>query len=107
MKAVILAGGFGTRLSEETDLIPKPLVEIGGRPIISHIMSIYAASGVTDFVVCCGYKGHLIKRYFAEDFLYRDDLVVDLKRRKIENLSSSGSDWTVTLIDTGLETMTG
>lgn len=107
MKAVILAGGFGTRLAEETDLRPKPLVEIGGKPILWHIMRIYAAAGITDFVVCCGYRGSMIKRYFAQYFLETSDLRVDLSTGDVEYLGSEGQNWTVTLIDTGLETMTG
>lgn len=107
MKVVILAGGMGTRLSEETHLKPKPLVEIGGMPIIWHIMKIYSAYGLNDFVICCGYKGHLIKEYFAEYSLHRSDLTIDIYNNKIEvNKKDTGS-WKVALVDTGLDTMTG
>jgi glucose-1-phosphate cytidylyltransferase len=107
MKVVLLAGGFGTRLSEETDAIPKPLVEIGGKPILWHIMNIYAAAGLTDFIVCCGYKGHLIKRYFAEYLLYNHDIEVDMRAGKVRTIGEKAADWHITLVDTGLETMTG
>ena len=107
MKAVILAGGFGTRLSEETELKPKPLVEIGDRPILWHIMKGYAAAGITDFVVCCGYRAEMVKRYFAQYFLLTSDLRVDLATGEVEYFGSRGEPWTVTLVDTGLHTMTG
>jgi glucose-1-phosphate cytidylyltransferase len=107
MKVVILAGGFGTRLSEETDVRPKPLVEIGGRPILWHIMKLYASAGLTDFVICCGYKGSMIKKYFADYYLQTSDIVVDLGRNAIEYLRSGTEDWRVTLVDTGQDTMTG
>jgi glucose-1-phosphate cytidylyltransferase len=106
MKVVILAGGFGTRISEETAIVPKPLVEIGGRPILWHIMKIYAAHGLTDFIVCCGYKGHLIKRYFHELYIQNSDVTVDLRTNQIEVHRSSAEPWRVTLIDTGENTMT-
>lgn len=107
MRVVILAGGFGTRLSEETDARPKPMVEIGGRPIIWHIMKIYAAAGFNDFVVCCGYKGEHIKKYFAEYFLRTSDITVDMRTGDIEYLNVKAEPWRVTLVDTGLDTMTG
>ncbi len=107
MKVVILAGGLGTRLSEHTDLQPKPLVEIGGRPILWHIMKIYAASGLKDFVICCGYKGHMLKRYFADYFLENADIVVNLADGKVDYINPQREDWCVTLIDTGSETLTG
>jgi glucose-1-phosphate cytidylyltransferase len=106
MKVVILAGGFGTRISEETAIIPKPLVEIGGRPILWHIMKIYAAHGLTDFVVCCGYKGHLIKRYFNDLFIQNSDITIDLRNNQIEVHRTSAEPWRVTLVDTGENTMT-
>jgi glucose-1-phosphate cytidylyltransferase len=107
MKAVILAGGVGSRLSEETQVKPKPMVEIGGKPILWHIMKIYAAHGITDFVVCCGYKGHIIKEYFANYFLYHADCRFDLKSNRMEVLRNGVEPWNVTLIDTGEQTMTG
>ncbi len=107
LKVVILAGGRGTRLSEETETLPKPLVEIGGRPIIWHIMKIYAAHGLNDFVVCCGYKGELLKSYFANFFIVNSDIRVDLSKHSVESLTKSDVDWRVTLIDTGADTLTG
>lgn len=107
MKVVILAGGFGSRLSEETQVRPKPMVEIGERPILWHIMKIYSAHGLNDFVICCGYKGHLIKSYFANYFLHACDLSFDLKENKMSLLSNGVEPWKVTLIDTGEDTMTG
>jgi glucose-1-phosphate cytidylyltransferase len=107
MKAVILAGGFGTRLSEETTIIPKPLVEIGGMPILWHIMKVYAHHGVSDFVICCGYKGHLIKRYFLDLFHRSNDMTIDLADNSVEVHRVASEPWRVTLADTGLETMTG
>ena len=107
MKAVILAGGFGSRLSEETQIKPKPMIEIGGKPILWHIMKIYAAHGINDFIICCGYKGYLIKEYFANYFLHRSDCVFDLKNNQMEVLRNGVEPWKVTLIDTGENTMTG
>lgn len=107
MKAVILAGGLGTRLSEETVLRPKPMVEIGGRPILWHIMKIYSANGINDFVICCGYKGYMIKEYFANYVLHNADVTVDIANNKASYHSNSGEPWRVTLIDTGESTGTG
>lgn len=107
MKAVILAGGLGTRLSEATHSIPKPMVEIGGKPIIWHIMKTYAEYGITEFIVCCGYKGYIIKEWFANYFLHTSDVTIDLKENSIEVLNSKTENWKVTLVDTGLNTMTG
>jgi len=107
MKAVILAGGFGTRLSEATNLIPKPMVEIGGKPILWHIMKIYSHYGINEFIICCGYKGYVIKEYFANYFRHNSDLTVDLKNNSIEVLCNHSEAWKVTMVDTGLNTMTG
>jgi len=107
MKAVILAGGLGSRLSEETTTKPKPMVEIGGRPILWHILKIYAAHGINDFIICLGYKGHLIKEYFANYFLYSADLTVDLAENRLEYHRSTCEKWRITLVDTGADTMTG
>lgn len=107
MKVVILAGGFGTRLAEETDVRPKPLVEIGGRPIIWHIMKIYEAAGLTDFIVCCGYKGQQLKNYFVNYFCENYDLTVDLAHNDVRFHGDPRERWTVTLVDTGLQTLTG
>ncbi|MBI5101249.1 MAG: glucose-1-phosphate cytidylyltransferase [Nitrospirae bacterium] len=107
MKVVILAGGLGTRLSEETDLRPKPMVEIGGRPILWHIMKIYSHYGFNDFIICLGYKGYVIKEYFANYFLHQSDVTIDLKDNKIEVHDCKAEAWRITLIDTGLKTMTG
>lgn len=107
MKVVIFAGGYGTRISEETVTLPKPLVEIGDMPILWHIMKIYAAHGLTDFVICCGYKGHLIKRYFLDYFQRGADLTIDLSTNSVEVRRAAAEPWRVTLADTGLETMTG
>ena len=107
MKAVILAGGFGTRLSEATNLIPKPMVEIGGKPILWHIMKTYAEHGITEFVVCCGYKGYIIKEWFANYFLHTSDVTFDLGKNQMEVHNSHSESWKVTLVDTGLNTMTG
>lgn len=107
MKAVILAGGFGSRLSEETTLKPKPMVEIGGKPILWHIMKIYSAHGINDFVILLGYKGYYIKEYFANYFLHQSDVTIDLKENGIEVINNSSEPWKVTLLDTGLDTMTG
>jgi glucose-1-phosphate cytidylyltransferase len=107
MKAVILAGGYGTRLSEETTVIPKPMVEIGNYPILWHIMKIFSAYGVDDFIICCGYKGQVIKRFFADYWLHHSDLTVDLKNHTIRHHRNGCEPWKVTLIDTGEATMTG
>jgi len=107
MKVVILAGGRGTRLQEETVLRPKPMVEIGGKPILWHIMKMYAAHGFTDFLIACGYKGEMIKEYFGNFFLHESDYVIDLQDGSLEVLNSGKLDWKVGVIDTGQETMTG
>jgi glucose-1-phosphate cytidylyltransferase len=107
MKAVILAGGYGTRLSEETGVRPKPMVEVGEQPILWHIMKIYAAYGINDFVICCGYKGHMIKQYFANYFLNMSDITFDMKSNKMEVHRNHTEPWRVTLVDTGDGTMTG
>lgn len=107
MKAVILAGGLGTRLSEETSSRPKPMVEIGGKPILWHIMKIYSSYGVNDFVVCLGYKGYVIKEYFANYFLHTSDVTFDIAANKVEVHHNSAEPWRVTLVDTGGMTMTG
>lgn len=107
MKVVILAGGLGTRLSEETDLKPKPMVEIGGKPILWHIMKIYSHYGFNDFIICLGYKGYVIKEYFANYFLHQSDVTIDLKDNKIEVHNCKAEAWKITLIDTGLNTLTG
>ena len=107
MKAVILAGGFGTRLSEETVSRPKPMVEIGGKPILWHIMKIYSSYGINDFVICCGYKGYVIKEYFANYFLHMSDVVFDMKNNTMSILQKRAEPWTVTLVDTGEASMTG
>ncbi len=106
MKVVILAGGLGTRLSEETDLRPKPMVEIGGKPILWHIMKIYSHYGFNEFVVCCGYKGYVIKEYFANYFLHQTDVTFDLANNKMEVHNSGSENWKVTLVDTGINTNT-
>lgn len=107
MKAVILAGGLGTRISEETLVRPKPMVELGGRPVLWHIMKTYAAHGIVDFIVCCGYKGYMIKEYFANYALHLSDVTIDLRKNAIEVHQSSVEPWRVTLVDTGEHTMTG
>ncbi len=107
MKAVILAGGFGTRISEETAVKPKPMVEIGGKPILWHIMKIYSAHGINDFVICLGYKGYLIKEYFANYYLHNSDVTFDLSDNRIEVHKTETEPWSVTLVDTGEDTMTG
>ena len=106
-KVVILAGGFGTRLKEMTENIPKPMVEIGGRPIIWHIMKIYSHYGFNDFIICLGYKGHVIKNYFHDYFLNATDVTFDLRNNTAAYGNSKAEPWKVTLVDTGLETMTG
>jgi len=107
MKAVILAGGYGTRISEETSVIPKPMVEIGGRPILWHILKIYSSYGINDFVICCGYKGYFIKEYFANYCLRMSDITFDLGDETIEVHEKRAESWRVTLVDTGDDTMTG
>ena len=107
MKAVLLAGGLGTRLSEETSLRPKPMVEIGGKPILWHIMKIYSAYGINDFIVCCGYKGYMIKEYFANYFLHTSDITFDVAGNSMEVHANSAEPWRVTVVDTGEATMTG
>jgi glucose-1-phosphate cytidylyltransferase len=107
MKTVILAGGLGSRLGEETAVRPKPMVEIGGRPILWHIMKIYSTHGLTDFIVCLGYKGHIIKEYFANYFLHMSDLTVDLAKNDLTFHRSAAEPWRVTLVDTGADAMTG
>lgn len=107
MKAVILAGGLGTRISEETHLKPKPMIEIGGKPILWHIMKIYSAHDVNEFVICCGYKGYLIKEYFANYFLHMSDVTFDMANNHMEVHERHAEPWRVTLVDTGEETMTG
>ena len=107
MQAVILAGGLGTRISEESHLRPKPMIEIGARPILWHVMKIYAAHGITDFVICLGYKGYMIKEYFANYVLHSSDVTIDARSGEITYHSSEAEPWRVTLIDTGEQTMTG
>lgn len=107
MKAVILAGGLGTRLSEETSRVPKPMVEIAGKPILWHIMKIYSYYGVSDFIICCGYKGYTIKEYFSNFLLRNSDITFNLKENKMEVHSNNSDNWRVTLVDTGDATMTG
>jgi len=107
MKAVILAGGLGTRISEETHLRPKPMIEIGGKPILWHIMKMYSAHGVNDFVICCGYKGYVIKEYFANYFLHMSDVTFDMADNHMEVHERKAEPWRVTLVDTGEDTMTG
>ncbi|TGN39970.1 glucose-1-phosphate cytidylyltransferase [Marinobacter confluentis] len=107
MKAVILAGGMGTRLSEETSIRPKPMVEIGGKPILWHIMKMYSMHGVNDFVICCGYKGYVIKEYFANYFLHMSDVTFNMRDNKMEVHNKRAEPWNVTLVDTGEDSMTG
>jgi glucose-1-phosphate cytidylyltransferase len=107
MKAVILAGGYGTRISEESGVRPKPMVEIGGKPILWHIMKIYSYHGINEFIICCGYKGHLIKEYFANYFLYNSDVTFDMKNNGMEVHKNNTEDWKVTLVHTGFDSMTG
>jgi glucose-1-phosphate cytidylyltransferase len=107
MKAIILAGGLGTRLSEETAIKPKPMIEIGGRPILWHIMKIFSSHGINDFVVCCGYKGYVIKEYFANYFLHMSDVTFDMQNNEMEVHQRHAEAWRVTLVDTGDHTMTG
>lgn len=107
MKAVILAGGLGTRISEETQVKPKPMVEIGGKPILWHVMKIYSHHGINDFVICCGYKGYVIKEYFANYFLHMSNVTFDMAKNKMEVHHNYAEPWRVTLVDTGETTMTG
>src|SRR5690349_24165738 len=107
MKTVILAGGLGTRISEESHLKPKPMIEIGGRPILWHIMKIYSAHGINDFVICLGYKGYIIKEYFSNYFLHTSDVTFDLSNNTMQTHSVKSEPWRVTLIDTGEKSMTG
>ena len=107
MKAVILAGGLGTRISEETHLKPKPMIEIGGKPVLWHIMKMYAAHGVNEFIICCGYKGYVIKEYFANYFLHMSDVTFDMARNRMDVHEQKAEPWRVTLIDTGEQTLTG
>ena len=107
MKAVILAGGLGTRISEETDIKPKPMVEIGGKPILWHIMKIYSHHGINEFIICCGYKGYVIKEYFANYFLHMTDVTFDMTENRMTVHHQKAEPWKVTLVDTGDETMTG
>ncbi len=107
MKAVILAGGLGTRISEETHLKPKPMIEIGGMPVLWHIMKIYSHYGINDFIVCCGYKGYMIKEYFANYFLHMSDITFDLASNSMQVHQRKSEPWKVTLVDTGADTMTG
>jgi len=107
MKAVILAGGLGTRISEETHLKPKPMIEIGGKPVLWHIMKLYSAHGVNDFIICCGYKGYIIKEYFANYFLHMSDVTFDMVGNEMEVHQRNAEPWRVTLVDTGDETLTG
>jgi glucose-1-phosphate cytidylyltransferase len=107
MKAIILAGGLGTRFSEETDLKPKPMIEIGGKPILWHIMKIYSAHGVNDFVICCGYKGYIIKEFFNNYFLHQSDVTFNMKDNSMNIHQNFAEPWSVTLVDTGENTMTG
>lgn len=107
MKAVILAGGLGTRISEETHLKPKPMIEIGGMPILWHVLKVYAAHGITDFIICAGYKGYVIKEYFANYFLHMSDVTFDMKENRMEVHQRRSEPWRVTIVDTGDDTMTG
>lgn len=107
MKAVILAGGYGSRISEESILRPKPMIEIGGMPILWHIMKMYSTHEINEFIICCGYKGYMIKEYFANYFLHKSDVTFDIKKNKMEVHEKFAEPWKITLIDTGLDTMTG
>lgn len=107
MKAVILAGGLGTRISEETSVRPKPMIEIGGKPILWHIMKMYSRHGINDFIICCGYKGYVIKEYFANYFLHMSDITFDMSKNSMEVHQRHAEPWKVTLVDTGEDTMTG
>lgn len=107
MKAVILAGGLGTRISEETSVRPKPMVEIGGKPVLWHILKIYSTYGINDFVICLGYKGYMIKEYFANYYLHTSDVTFDMQQNRMEVHQNSSEPWRITLVDTGEQTMTG
>jgi len=107
MKAVILAGGLGTRISEESHLKPKPMIEIGGKPILWHVMKIYSRYGINDFIICLGYKGYVIKEYFANYFLHMSDVTFDMRRNNMEVHQKHVEPWRVTLVDTGEKTLTG
>ena len=107
MKAVILAGGFGTRIAEETSTRPKPMIEIGGKPVLWHIMKLYSYHGINEFIICLGYKGYMIKEYFANYFLHMSDVTFDMCNNRMEVHQNSVEPWTVTLVDTGDDTMTG
>ena len=107
MKAVILAGGFGTRISEETDLKPKPMIDLGGKPILWHILKTYSHHGINDFVICCGYKSYVIKEYFANYFLHMSDVTIDMKENSMEVHNKRVEPWKITLVDTGEDSMTG
>jgi glucose-1-phosphate cytidylyltransferase len=107
MKAVILAGGMGSRIAEESHAKPKPMVEIGGKPVLWHVMKIYSAHGVNDFIICCGYKGYVIKEYFANYFLHMSDITFDMQKNSVEVHEKFAEPWKVTVVDTGEETMTG
>ncbi len=107
IKAVILAGGLGTRISEETHLKPKPMIEIGGKPILWHLMKIYSSHGINDFIICCGFKGYVIKEYFANYFLHMSDVTFDMTNNKMKVHQQNSEPWTVTLVDTGEDTQTG
>ena len=107
MKAVILAGGYGTRIGEETSVKPKPMVEIGGKPILWHIMKIFSAYGINDFIICCGYKGYVIKEYFANYFLHVSDITLDIRNNQMKVHQNGAEPWKITLIDTGEQTLTG
>ena len=107
MKAVLLAGGLGTRFAEETDVRPKPMIEIGGKPILWHIMKIYSSHGINDFIICLGYRGYVIKEYFSNYFLHQSNVTFDMRENKMEVLEKNAEPWRVTLIDTGDDTMIG
>ena len=107
MKAVILAGGFGTRLSEETEIKPKPMVEIGGKPMLWHVMKIFSHYGINEFIILLGYKSYMVKEYFANYFLHQSDVTIDLKSNSMKIHKSQAEPWKITLLDTGLKTMTG
>lgn len=107
MKAVILAGGLGTRISEETHIKPKPMIEIGGKPILWHILKMYSAHGINEFIICCGYKGYIIKEYFANYFLHMSDVTFDMQENEMQVHQRNAEPWKVTLVDTGEDTLTG